>query len=269
MSELIKIKDILIAGRLREVDEDHAQAIAASMRNADGQQQDIVVRKTPAGKQKWTLVDGAHRIRARQILGLDDVEAKIKKLNKDEARLAEIDTGLMRHELTALDRAVFLSERKAIYERLYPETKQGGDRKSEAAKNQNAEDRVLIFTEDAAERIGLSKRSVEEAVMIANRLSPDMRNALQGRPEAKNQSALLKLARLEDDQRVMAINLFKEDVPLADAMVQATGGRAKKPSFHAQKYQALMAAWATAPETARKAFVAQMSDEVSELMEAE
>lgn len=266
MSTAIKISDILIEGRLREVDEDVAQGIASSMVDI-GQHQPVLVRKTNAGKKPWTLVDGAHRIRARQILGFEDVIVEVKAFTKDQARLAEIDTNLIRHELTALDRAVFLAERKVIYERLYPHTKHGGDRKSGGAENQVGQSSDLKFTADVADRLGLSESYIEQSVLIANRLTPDMRKALQGKPEAKNQSMLLKLARLETDQRVMAINLFKEEVPLADAMVQACGGKPKARPFAEQKFEALVAAWKLAPIAARRRFTDLLGDEIKSVME--
>lgn len=267
MSKTIPLKDIDVSDRLRDIDEDHAQAIAQSIRGMGMEQPEepIKVRRTHAGRKPWTLVDGGHRMRAVELLGGKEIIYAEKKLNKDQARLSEIDSNLMRAELTALDRALFLAERKRIYEKLHPETKQGGDRKSEAAKNQNDTDVVLKFTDDVAERLDLSPRSIERSVMIANRLPREAVKALRGTPEANNLTRLLKLARLEPDQRAMALNLFREDVPLADAMVQATGGKPKPKPFVEQKFEALVLAWKQAPFASQKKFLALMKSEIAEV----
>lgn len=268
MSRCIALDEILIEGRLREIDEDHAQAIAQSMRDRDSLQpeQPIFVRSTNAAKRPFTLVDGGHRIRAVEILGGTEIVAEIKAYNKDEARLVEIDTGLIRADLTALDRALALAERKIIYERLHPETKHGGDRRSADAQNQ--EDKIvhLKFTADAAERIGIGEKDIQRSIFIASHLTkPDIK-ALRGTPEAKNASRLLKLARMEPEKRQVAMNLFREKVPLGDAISQAEGGKPKQPD-HEKKFDQLVSAWSLAPKRARLKWLALVKDEIAALME--
>ena len=65
-------------------------------------------------------------------------------------------------ELTVLERAEHLKRRKEIYEAKYPETKHGGDRRSEEAKSRR-NDFVLIpsFAEDTAAKLGVSPRTYE------------------------------------------------------------------------------------------------------------
>lgn len=262
----LKLDQILIEDRLREIDENFAAATASSI-DLNGQQQPVVVRPTNAGKKPYTLVDGAHRIRALELLGRDEVEVKIETLDKDKARLIEIDNNLFRADLTALDRAIFLSERKDVYERLYPETKHGGDRKSEDAKNQNGENAVLIFTEEIAEKLDMSKTAIERAVMIAKKLSPTTIKALRGTPDAKNFSRLLKLARMEPSAQQVAINLFKETGDLADAIIQAEGGKQVKKKPDAElKYEALVSAWQHAPKKAREQFVELVVNDLKVMM---
>lgn len=277
----LKLDQILIEDRLREIDENFAAATASSI-EINGQQQPIVVRPTNAGKKPYTLVDGGHRIRALELLGRDEVEVKIETLDKDKARLIEIDNNLFRADLTALDRAIFLAERKDVHERLYPETKNGGDRGNQhtggkkrqneenfgLAENQSEENFVLKFTADTADKLGLGERSIEQAVMIAKKLSPETIKALRGTPDAKNASRLLKLARMEPAAQKVAVNLFKETGELAEAIIQAEGGKqAKKKPDAELKYEALVSAWQHAPKKSREQFVELVANDLKVMME--
>lgn len=277
----LKLDQILIEDRLREIDEDEASAIASSIA-INGQQQPVVVRATNAAKRPYTLVIGGHRIRALELLGRTEVDAKIENLDKDAAKLAEIDENLFRADLTALDKAIFLAERKKIHERLHPETKNGGDRGNQhtggkkrqndkdvvLAENQNDKDVDLKFTADTADKLGLGERSIERAVMIAKNLTPDTIKALRGTREANNASRLLKLARMEPAAQKVAINLFNETSDLAAAIIQAEGGKQVKKKPDAElKYEALVSTWKHAPKKSREQFVALVSDELKAMME--
>ena len=50
---------------------------------------------------------------------------------------------------------------------LHPETKNGGDRKTESAKNQNG---IMSFCSDTAAKTGKSKRSVERKAANGKKL---------------------------------------------------------------------------------------------------
>jgi ParB family chromosome partitioning protein len=267
VSKILPIEEILVEDRLRQVDENRAIAIAENM-ELNGQLQPVIVRQTNAGKKSYTLVDGAHRMRAMELRQASEISAIVQKLNKEQARLIEIDTLLMREEASALDRAIFLAERKRIYEALYPETKNGGDRVSDEAKKQNVTDDVLVFTEDVADKVGLGKRQIERAVQIASNLTKDSVNALRGTPEANNQSRLLKLARLEPEKQKIAVNIFRETRDLGDAIAQADGTKQKKIPDHEAKFAALSGAWKHAPGKARKRFVELVREELEAMLKA-
>lgn len=258
----LPLDKILITGRLRDVYEDRAIALAHNI-ELQGQLQPVLVRSTPAAKRPYTLVDGAHRMRALALAEVEHAKVEVLKVNADEARLAEIDTLLMREEASALDRAIFLAERKRIYETLYPETKHGGDRKSEEAKNQVDKSVHLKFTADVADKVGLGEKSIRTAVQIAKNLHKDTVKALRGTPEANNQSRLLKLARLEPEKQAVAINIFKETENLGDAIAQTEGAK-KKVSDAEAKMAALTSAWKQAPKRVRENFIVLMRDEIQE-----
>jgi ParB family chromosome partitioning protein len=267
--KIIPIEKIHVpTDRLREFDENYAKAIASSI--TDGApNQDILVRYTSGGKQPYTLVDGEHRLGAMKLLGHTEIPVKVRQLTKQEARLAEIDSNLVGYDLTALDRAIFMAERKKVYEALYPETKHGGDRRSEGFDFQ--EDKVvhLKFTEDAAEKVGLGYKTIQRSIQIAKNLDANTIKALRGTPEANNASRLLSLARMEPEKRSVAINIFKETGDLADAIYQSVGKNTKKAPEAELKYAALVAAWKAAPQKAKLKFIETQSDELKKLLELE
>ena len=113
----ISVADIDASDRLRPLDEAAVEALMVSIeqRNLEAP---IIIRPHGAG---WKLVAGGHRLEAVKRLGHEVIDAIPRNLDDDEARLAEIDENLIRRELSALDRAIFLAERKAVFDRMNPE----------------------------------------------------------------------------------------------------------------------------------------------------
>lgn len=186
--------------RLREVSEPHAQVMAASMAER-GQRQPIEVVRKGAG---YRLVFGAHRYRGAEINAWITIDAFIVEGTEAELRLREIDENLIRHELTALDRARFLLERKRLYEALHPGTGRGGDRRSDQA----AKLAVWSFSADIAEKTGLSERTVQRACELATKLSPDVVAQVRHTPLASNQAALETLAKHPHERQLAAVKLI-------------------------------------------------------------
>ena len=182
--------------RLRPVDPAHVEAIAASIAQIN-LKSPIIVR--PEGN-RYRLVAGAHRLAAVQSLGHETIDAIVENLDADEARLVEIDENLMRRELSALDRAIFLAELKAVYDVLHPETVKPGRKARESAKTfrQFGE----TFSKATANRLGLNKRTIELALALAKNLTSEAREALRLSEVADNQSELIKLAALEPEKQV-------------------------------------------------------------------
>ena len=86
-----------------------------------------------------TLVAGAHRLQAFKDMGLEEIPATyLETENETLIELAEIDENLIRSNLRFLENGQALRRRKEIYETLHPETKRGGDRKSEKIKTRPA-----------------------------------------------------------------------------------------------------------------------------------
>jgi len=72
--------------------------------------------------------------------------------------------------LAKAERAIFTKRRKEAYEALHPETRQGGDRRSEASRQVG--DLVDRFTADTATRTGQSERSVQRDAHRGEKIAP-------------------------------------------------------------------------------------------------
>ena len=218
----IAIDQIVVPDRLRAVEEEHALAIAQSIVE-HGLINPITVRHTPNAKEgSYTLVAGAHRLRAVAINDDSEIEALVIEADKDEAQLVEVTENLFRNELSVMDRAVFVQSYRDVWER-----KNG---KVEPGRPANRVNLTLLLAEEAsvrggfiqhvAERMGVSREALIRLNRIAKNLRPEVRAAIRGTPIADNQSELLKIAKMEPSrQRQIAVAL-KQAPDLKRALVE-------------------------------------------------
>ena len=201
----IGIADIDVSPqRLRALRPERVEEIADSIRVV-GQLQPITVRPNcdDDGIGHYRLVIGRHRLEAAKRLGWAWINAIIRTdMSEDEARLVEIDENICRVELSQAERALHLAERKRIYERLHPETKHGGDRKSAEAKSKSQNENLKAFADDTAGKTGKGRSTVARDLTRANKvavLADIIGTALDRGDEIE---ALAKLP--EDEQRKLA-----------------------------------------------------------------
>lgn len=247
----IPLDKIAIGARLRAVDEDYAAMIAASMAE-HGQRTPIEVR-TADRKGMFRLVAGAHRIRALQLASFGEAQAVVLDVGDDEARLLEIDENLFRRELSALDRAVFLAERKAAYEALHPETRHGGNQGGPSAQYEHTV--VPSFAEDTAERLGIGRSTMRKAIALAMRLPPAVRAQIQETRTAEIASELEALARLEGELQVQVANEIAqagEPVRVADVVARLLK---RSPPAEKDLVDRLLALWKRATPAERTRFL--------------
>jgi ParB-like chromosome segregation protein Spo0J len=126
----------------------------------------------PRGRNTFRLVVGRHRLEAVRELGLATIDANIVDgLNADAALLIEIDENLVRADLSPAERAMHVGKRKDLYERLRPETRHGGDRKSAKAKSKSQNENLKAFVVDAAKKTGKGRSTVARDVTRANKVT--------------------------------------------------------------------------------------------------
>ncbi|MCA2408448.1 ParB N-terminal domain-containing protein [Rhizobium leguminosarum] len=254
----IPISEIVIPERLRAVEEEHALAIAQSIVE-HGLINPVTVRATPNAKGgKYTLVAGAHRIRAVEINDDVEIDAMIVEGDKAEAQLVEITENLFRNDLSVMDRAIFVQTYRDVWEKAHGKIGVGrpGNR-ANLSQLFADEAEAGSFSVHVADRMGLSRGAVERLNKIAQNLHPDVRSAVRGTPIADNQSALLKIAKMEPQkQRQTAVAFRAEpDLKKALALVEPAPSLSKKQVEQATLLSRLVTAWEDASEETRTQFL--------------
>jgi ParB family transcriptional regulator, chromosome partitioning protein len=175
-----------------------------------GQIQAITVRVCDESG-KYILVAGAHRLEAAKLLGWHEITATIRIMDAVEAAIIEIDENLIRNELSAIDQALSLAERKGLWEQKYPEAAHGKSKKSKQnqldGKVANIATLPSRFTKEAAKATGLSERSIQYACKLAADLSPELIALLRSSSIADNAAQLrlfVEKTMIEEDKLLAA-----------------------------------------------------------------
>ena len=248
-----------VGDRLRAVDEDYAQLIAASMA-ADGQRTPIEVR-APGQHGRCRLIAGAHRVRAATIAGLETVLAVVLAVNDLDAERLEIEENLCRHELSELDRSTFLARWKEVYEAMNEAAKHGGRRrKGQVAKIGDLTAPFARFSVAASERTGLSERVIQRATFRFAKIAPDVRARISGTWLANHGAELDNLARMrpEVQRRVVALAQERGATALSHIRDEVMGIRAPSLDADQAQFDALAKLWRRTGAIARKRFLAEL-----------
>ncbi|PYE86880.1 ParB/RepB/Spo0J family partition protein [Phyllobacterium leguminum] len=207
--------------RIRPVDEGHAFAIRAEIMTI-GFTDPILVRHTPRrSEQPYTLIDGAHRLRAAQLQEEDEVLVFVVEADKDTATMMEAGANLFRH-MTVLDQALAIYAYRAAWERKYGKITRGGDQSAKLAvcSIDEISGEKSNFSKHCVERLGMSKRSVERSVLIAKNLTRPLIECIRGSAYADHQSILLKLASLDAQQQETIVASIKSGEKTLDDAIR-------------------------------------------------
>ncbi len=225
----IPIDSIHVAKDRQLMDASTVPALAESIKSI-GLQAPLGVRANGDGH---SLVWGWKRLQAVKSLGWKVVPASIVTLDDLHAALAEIDENLCRAELTAAQRSKQLAKRKELYESLHPETKkgaQGGGKNGKGTRKRTESDK-MSFSEDTAAKTGKSKRTVERAVKVGEKLADDALFKLGSHPIANNQAELAKLAEYTaKEQAEIVVKLNRGQLQRVPEKEQPKAKPAAKPS---------------------------------------
>jgi len=198
----MKIEDITVGPRKRELGD--VSALAESI-DALGllNPVTVVIQQEHDGRDiiypKPVLVAGARRLEACKQLGWTEIDTTVVELYDIDLQLAEIDENLIREPLTALQRAEQLAQRKGIFEM------KGGGNKSPTLGESGKNFPTLGgrgntgFAKDASDKVGATKRTINEDVKIGEGIPEKLRDDIRGTDMEDSREDLRALARAKDN----------------------------------------------------------------------
>ena len=190
----MKISEIKINPGRRDTQQRNVEELARSIA-AVGLMNPITVT------QDNTLIAGLHRLEAVKLLGWTKIECVVSEADGLQAELAEIDENFVRAGLSHRELGDLLLRRKELYEAIHPETRQG-QRNGQTAKNANFSLlETKSFAQDTADKLGVSKRTVEQLVQTAANLTPEAKKTIRDAGDKITKGAALKISRLPPDQQ--------------------------------------------------------------------
>lgn len=215
---LLDPRDVVIGERLRPIDPVWAGALGQSMRR-DGQIHPIDVCEIDG---RWHLAGpGGHRLTGAIAAGLS-VEARVVSADLDTRRRREAVENVLRRDNNPIERAAAIAELVRLHKvraGIDP-AKSGGAvaaetrwQKAVAAEAADANDTMSFaygWSQEVAEQIGFTKRTVERDLMLYRRLAPSLVERLRvvRHPILSNATQLRTLAKLDDAQQVRAVDLL-------------------------------------------------------------
>ncbi|WP_054006417.1 ParB/RepB/Spo0J family partition protein [Cypionkella psychrotolerans] len=272
--DFVAINLIDVQDRLRPVSEAGINSLIASITELGVMKDAIHLRQLKGGR--LVLIAGGHRLEAARQLGWTEIAAQIwTDVTDDWARLMEVDDNLAGAEMNALDTAVFLAERKKVYEKLHPETRQGGDRKSHKFENQTDMMSVSSFATATAEKFGMTDRHVRRMISAGSRLTQLDLQQLRAAPKPVTLADLQVIAKAsssaEHSHVVAALgegSAKSAAVARATFVAQSSGVKPTVKDPVEDAYKALIALWARAPKAAKRRFVDELASELDAMLNA-
>ena len=192
---LVPISEIKINAGRREADPEGVQELVDSISKV-GLLNPITIDR------EHTLIAGLHRLEAAKLLGWTAIECNVSSLEGLLAELAEVDENVVRKGLSAVEYSDLLLRRKEIYEALHPETKHGGDRKSEKIKSAKCTfDSEKSFVDDTAEKLGVDPSTIRRQIQTAKNLTSEAKDIIRDTGTKITKKDALKLSRLGPEQQ--------------------------------------------------------------------
>ena len=259
---------IELGRRLRPVSAAGVATIVASVREIGQIANPIVVRQLRRkGETVWVVLDGAHRLAAASELGWDEVPVRVFECTDDQARLLEIDGNLAGAELNPLDTAVFLANRKAVYEKLHPEA---AHRVFRGNQHEDVVTDIESFTTVTAEKFGMTPRHVRRLIAAGSKLGPDEIARLRAAPRQVTLKDLQDIAGIgAAPQRYEVVKALAEgqakNAASALKALQAPVEVPEKDPVEAQ-FVALKTAWKRAGAQARRRFADECGVDLLKLL---
>lgn len=248
--------------RLRAVRQPHVEFFKAAIAD-EGFRGAITVRPAKADG-RYELVAGAHRLEAMLQLGRAEIPVDVQDMTDDEAELWEINENLVRHELNAKDRAVFLMTAKRIRQRIDENSRRGGDRRSTKVQTLQFDPTPFpqSFSAEMAEKLGIGSRTVLADIAFAERLHPDVLTMLDDTAIVDNRSKLIELSRKTSAQQRALATQMRDSGAKTIAQAAVLAGFEEAPSEGGDPQGVALAqlhtAWAKADPATKLTFLADI-----------
>ncbi|WP_457650966.1 ParB/RepB/Spo0J family partition protein [Profundibacter sp.] len=262
---------VAVENRLRPISESGVQSVMASVEALQLLKDEIIVRQVRHQGGRLILVAGAHRLEACRRMGRK-VPAKIYDCSDDWARMMELDDNLAGAELGALDSAVFLAERKRLFEKLHPEMAQGGFRGNQHTGNLVPD--IVSFTTSTAEKFGLSERQIHRLVAAGSNLLPEEIALLRKACKPVTLKDLSEISKASDPQErgyIAKLLMSGHAKNAADARrkyaAEINGDKPKVKDPVEGAFKWLLTAWKRAPKEACRRFVEEAGPDLYEMVQ--
>lgn len=185
----VALDEIEVSNRLRPASPASVASLKASIGQLKRVLAPVIVRQVRG--PRLVLVGGLTRLTALRELEWPTVRADIYKCSDVWARTAEIDENLAGGELSMLEKAVFLAERKRLYEAMHPETAHG---KAGANARWEHATETVSFASAIAEKTGLTDRRVRQLVALGQTIEPRAAEVLMDRAVPMTYRQLTQIA---------------------------------------------------------------------------
>ena len=187
----LRICDIVVVPTRRSVDDHKVRELAESIKEV-GLLNPITI--TPCNR----LIAGAHRLAACRLLGQDEIECTRLDGSVLLLQLAEIDVNLIRNELDSISMGELAIRRDEILEKLGQRAKSGGTGANQHG-SRGADSAPLRTTQDIADEIGISKRTLKVNKQLARDLVPEAKEVVRNADVPKHDA--LKIARMKPERQ--------------------------------------------------------------------
>jgi DNA modification methylase/ParB-like chromosome segregation protein Spo0J len=176
-----------------------------------GQLQPIAVAKNGSG---YELIAGHRRLEACRQLCQPVKAIVVKAVDEADAIWKQLTENVQRSDFTKLELGEGLRKHKAVYEKLHPGTKlgatgggkggKGTKSKADFASEAKPVDR---FTKQASGDLGISERSIQRAVQLAEELTPQQKKAIHeiADPAKRSRAEMQALSSLAKKRKETAL----------------------------------------------------------------
>lgn len=247
---LIEVAEIEMGERLRPIDKVWAKALGGMM-VAEGQDEAIKVCRLP-GRTNYRLVAGGHRLVGAALAGMTYIKAEVVTNDELARRAIEVRENLFKKGLDPLDRAAFVAELitlkkleagvdpNATSQQIAIQARWQKQLSDDAADAEDIVSSAYGFTENVAEDLGFSSRTIIRDLFLHRRLLPDVSARLRSHAICRNAGQLKALAKLSETEQREIAGMLAEGTVKSVAEAVATIKQTPKASAEDKRFSTII-----------------------------